>query len=225
MSLARALGLVGAALGLGSAALGGLACAQAGIGPRPVVAEQPFHVPTGSLGRIAVVPFYPTPELGRGMPQGSTLGAADAADLVATFATDALRAQGFAVVPPSDLLGAFVSQGRPIPRLDQREAGALAAREFGATAVLLGKVYRYREREGQALGATRPASVGFEVTLFDAPGGRRLWTSRFDETQQPITANVFNAQRYPGGGRRWLTAAELARWGADGTAKALAAYK
>ena len=202
MSLARALALAGTALGV-------LACAQSGIGPRPVVAEQPFHVPTSSLGRIAVVPFYPTPELARGMPAGSPLGAADAADLIATFVTDALRAQGFSVVPPSD----------------QREAGALAAREFGASAVLLGKVYRYREREGQALGATRPASVGYEVTLYDTAGGRRLWTSRFDETQQPITANVFNAQRYPGGGRRWLTAAELARWGADGTAKALAAYK
>ena len=210
------------ALGLAVAAF---ACAQAGIGPRPVVTEQPFHVPTSSLGKIAIVPFYPTPELGRGLPQGSPLGAADAADLIATFVTDALREQGFAVVPPSDLLGAFVSQGRPIPRLDQREAGALAAREFGASAVLLGKVYRYREREGQALGALRPASVGYEITLFEAPEGRRLWTSRFDETQQPLTADIFNAQRYPGGGRRWLTAAELARWGADGAARALAAYK
>ena len=218
MTPARAL----AALGLAVAAL---ACAQAGIGPRPVVTEQPFHVPTSSLGKIAIVPFYPTPELGRGLPEGSPLGAADAADLVATFVTDALREQGFAVVPPSDLLGAFVSQGRPIPRLDQREAGALAAREFGASAVLLGKVYRYREREGQALGALRPASVGYELTLFEAPEGRRLWSSRFDETQQPLTADIFNAQRYPGGGRRWLTAAELARWGADGAARALAAYK
>ncbi len=202
-----------------------VACAQAGIGPRPVVAEQPFHVPTSSLGRIAVMPFYPVPELGRGLPPGSPSGAADAADLVAAFVTDALRAQGFAVVAPNDLLGAFVAQGRPLPRLDPSEAGALAAREFGASAVLLGKVYRYREREGEAYGALRPASVGYEMTLFEAPGGRRLWTSRFDETQQPITANVFNVQRYPGGGRRWLTAAELARWGADGAARALAAYR
>ena len=101
----------------------------------------------------------------------------------------------------------------------------MAARQFGASAVMLGKVYRYREREGEALGALRPASVGFDLSLHEAPGGRKLWTSRFDETQQPITANVFNVQRYPGGGRRWLTAAELARWGADGTARALAAYR
>jgi hypothetical protein len=208
-----------------AAAGAALACAQAGIGPRPVVAEQPYHVPTASLGRVAVMPFYPTPELGRGLPAGSPIGAADAADLVSTFVTDALRAQGFGVVSPTDLLSAFVAQGRPIPRLDPREAGVLAAREFGASAVLLGKLYRYREREGQAYGAQRPASVGYEMTLYEAPGGRRLWSSRFDETQQPLTEDLFNAQRYPGGGRRWLTAAELARWGADGAARALAAYR
>ena len=202
-----------------------LACAQAGIGPRPVVAEQQIHVTTASLGRIAVMPFYPTPELGRGIPAGSPVGAADAADLVSTFVTDALRAQGFAVVHPSDMLAAFVAQGRPLPRLDPREAAAVAAREFGASAVLLGKVYRYREREGEALGALRPASVGFELALHETPSGRKIWISRFDETQQPITADVFNVQRYPGGGRRWLTAAELARWGADGNARALAAYR
>jgi hypothetical protein len=202
-----------------------VACAQAGIGPRPVVAEQAFHVPTASLARIAVMPFYPTPELGRGLSPRSAIGAADAAELVSTFATEALRAQGFGVVAPSDMLAAFVAQGRPLPRLDPREAGVVAAREFGASAVLLGKVYRYREREGEALGALRPASVGFEVSLHEAPGGRRLWIARFDETQQPITADVFNVQRYPGGGRRWLTAAELARWGADGAARALAAYR
>ena len=126
---------------------------------------------------------------------------------------------------PNDVLAAFVSKGQPLPRLDPRAGAALVASEFAATAVLLGKVYRYREREGQAYGAQRPASVGYEVTLFEAPHGQRLWTSRFDETQQPLTADLFNAQRYPGGGRRWLTAAELARWGAGGAAQALAAYR
>jgi len=207
------------------AACAALACAQAGLGPRPVVEQQSYHVPTASLGKVAVMPFYPTPELGRGLAPGSPLSAADAADTVGAYVTEALRSRGFAVVAPSDMLSAFVAQGRPVPRLDPREAGVVAAREFGASAVILGKVYRYRDREGQAYGAQRPASVGYEVTLFDAQSGRRLWSSRFDETQQALGENVFNAQRYPGGGTRWLTAAELARWGADGTAQALAAYR
>jgi hypothetical protein len=202
-----------------------LACPQAGIGPRPVVSDQALHVPTEALRKIAVMPFYPVPELGQTLSPTAQLGAADTADLVAGFVAEALRAQGFQVVPPNDVLSAFVSTGRPLPRLDPRAGAPVVSSEFGATSVLLGKVYRYREREGQAYGAQRPASVGYEITLFEAPGGRRLWTSRFDETQQPLTADVFNAQRYPGGGRRWLTAAELARWGAGGAAKALAAYR
>ena len=222
MRLARGVARAAAPIALAAA---GLACQAAGIGPRPIVAQQVFSVPPESLKKIAVMPFYPVPELGHTLSPTSQLGAADTADLIAGFLAEALRGQGFAVVPPSDVLGAFVAKGQPVPRLDPRAAGALVASEFGATAVLLGKVYRYREREGQALGALRPASVGYEVTLFEAPGGRRMWTARFDETQQPLTADVFNAQRYPGGGRRWLTAAELARWGADGAAQALVAFR
>ena len=89
--------------------------------------------------------------------------------------------------------------------------------------MVLGEVYRWRERSGEALGTDRPASVGYQMSLHQAPGGRRLWNSRFDETQQPLSADVRNLGRYPGGGSRWLTAAELARWGAAAAAESLVA--
>ena len=218
MRLAQAAPLLALAAAL-------VACAQAGIGPRPIVKEQVFQLAPESLHKIAVMPFYPEDALASSLSPTGQLGAADTADLVAGFVSDALRAKGFDVIPPSDVLAAFLAHGKPLPRLDQLAAAALVASEFGATAVMLGKVYRYREREGQALGSLRPASVGFEITLFQAPGARRIWQARFDETQQPLTADVFNAQRYPGGGRRWLTAAELARWGADAAAQALAGQR
>ena len=107
------------------------------------------------------------------------------------------------------------------PRLDARSAAPLAAERFAATSVLVGEVWRYRERSGEALGSSRPASVAFEVTLFGAPDGRRIWQARFDETQQSITAAPLRARRYPGGGTRWLTAAELARWGAKQVAESM----
>ena len=219
---AAALGLA-LAFAAGAAAL--VACQQAGIGPRPIVAEQAFSVQPEALRKLAVVPFYPAPELTRSLAPTSQLAASDVADLVAGFLSDALSSQGFDVVPPNDVAALFAGRTLPLPRLDPRAAGPLISSEFGATAVLLGKVYRYREREGQALGTLKPASVGYELTLWDGKGTRRLWTARFDETQQPLTADVFNARRYPGGGRRWLTAAELARWGADGAAQALAAFR
>src|SRR4030095_2110909 len=86
-------------------------------------------------------------------------------------------------------------------------------REFGATSALFGTVYRYRERRGGDLGATRPASVGIELALHGAPGARLLWTARFDHTQAALSENALVAPRYPGAGSRWLTTEELARRG------------
>jgi hypothetical protein len=214
--------LRGAALALAAVLASGCAVWQSTkreFGPRPIVQQTVFASPAESLGRVGVMPFYPDPGLRHRMAEGG-VSAADAAELVSSFVAEALTSAGMAVIPPNDLLLAFT--GRPVPRLDQRAAADMAASKFGATSVLLGRVHRYRERGGEAFGTSSPASVAFEVTLFSAPTGRRLWTARFDETQQALGANVLNAPRYPGGGTRWLSAAELARWGAGAAARALA---
>jgi hypothetical protein len=112
-------------------------------------------------------------------------------------------------------------KGKPVPHGDRLAFAQTAALEFGATSILVGTVYRYRERRGGELGATRPASVGIELALYEAPGGRTLWTGRFDHTQQAMSENALDARRYPGAGTRWLSAAELARWGLDEVAKKL----
>ena len=64
----------------------------------------------------------------------------------------------------------------------------------------------------------RPVTRQGITRLCSAPGARRLWSGQFDETQQPLSENVLSASRYPGGGSRWLTAEELATWGARETA-------
>ncbi len=200
-----------------------LSCAQVRQelpGPDPVVVQRNFAQGRGSLDRLAVMPFYPAATLAR-RPEGEGPSPAEAAALVTRFVNEAIAARGVRVIPASDLETAFGGDGMVVPRLNAREAAEQASRSFGATGVLLGQVIRYRERSGQALGSGQPASVGFEVTLHEAPSGFKLWTSRFLETQRPLSDNLFNARRYPGGGTRWLTAAELARWGADATAAAL----
>jgi hypothetical protein len=174
------------------------------------------------LRKVVVVPFTPRPELSRAAP-GDGVSAETAVKLVGRFVTEAVAARGIDVVPASDLAVALSGEAPPMPVLGASEAAEFAAREFGATAVLLGEVWRYRERAGEALGASRAASVAFEVTLFAAPSGQKLWSARFDETQRALSENVLNARRYPGGGTRWLTAAELARWGAQAAAGAMPA--
>jgi len=190
--------------------------------PAPVVRQQRFSATPEATQLVAIVPFYPRPTLTRSSGEGG-VSPDEAASLVTRFVTEALAGQGFAVVPAVDVEVAFTGSGVPVPRLDPRASATLAAREFGATGVLLGEVLRYRERGGAAYGTSRPASVSFLVTLYQAPTGERLWRGQFDETQQALGANVLNAPRYPGGGTRWLTAGELARWGAGEIATTLRA--
>jgi hypothetical protein len=212
--------------------LGALACALTAcesrsplrIRPGPVVPAQSFGPAAEALRKVAVVPFYPlAPSTA---PGSSTAGTSwEDAALVAGFLSEALAGQGIPVVSPNDVEIAFTGHGQPVPRLDPQATAARCAGDFGATGVVLGRVLRFREREGSAAGTTRPASVAFELTLYQAPTARKLWVGRFDETQQAITEAILRTRQYPGGGTRWLTAAELARWGAGEAAKAMVAAR
>ena len=146
----------------------------------------------------------------------------EAAALATRMASEAFAAAGFDVIPASDVAQLFEAAGKMVPRDDRAALVAAVAREFGATAALSGTVYRYRERSGGELGTTRPASVGLELALHTAPGARLLWSARFDHTQQALSQNALVAPRYPGAGSRWLTAAELTRWGLDSAAEEVA---
>lgn len=202
-----------------------LACSKGGalegLTPQPVVQQQTFSAVEGSLKRVAVISFSVRGDLARSAEEETT--PQEVADLVTTFFAEALVGKGVRIVPPSDVAQAFEALGRALPRRDPRLAAEVVREEFGATSVVLGDVYRWRERVGEAFGADRPASVGFEVSLFEVAAGRRIWRGRFDHTQRTISGNVLAAARYPGGGSRWLTVAELARWGARNSATDLVA--
>jgi hypothetical protein len=174
-----------------------------------------------SIDLVAVAPFRATGGLAVQRDPRVGPAPAEATALVARQVSEALARRGVGVIPADDVARALAlaagSGERLIPLAVARQAHA----EFGADAVLLGDVWRYVERSGEAAGTLRPASVGFEVTLYSAPGGQKLWSGVFDETQRALGENVLNAGRYPGGGMRWLTAEELLRWGATETAAAI----
>ena len=54
---------------------------------------------------------------------------------------------------PKNVEIAFEGERLPVPRLDPLASAKLAERAFGASSVLLGRVMRYREREGSAAGS------------------------------------------------------------------------
>lgn len=159
------------------------------------------------IQRIAVVPFTLSERLS--LDRNATASA----DLLAHHTAEALSERGKQVVSPSDVARAMMAAGMDPAAPALGPLAELVAREFGADAMVTGRVHRWRDREGAAAAASKPASVGFELTLRAAPGGQKLWSAVFDETQKSAGENVLVTSQYPGRGTRWLTAEELGRWG------------
>jgi len=187
----------------GLAVAAGLACAGT-VSDRsyPALAER-----RAPILRIAVAPFGAKPEAAR-----------PASGMVARQLTEALVDRGIEVVGPEDVARAL---GGGEPTGGAPALAALVKSQFDADALVLGEITRWVEREGEAAGTQRPASVGVRVELYGAPGGERLWEGEFDRTQQAMTENVLLTPRYPGGGMRWLTAEEFAQFAASELAAAL----
>jgi len=171
-----------------------------------------------ALRKVAVVPFHPWPAAAQA---GQGLGGPppDAPPIVAGFLAAALEQRGVDVVGPEEFAAALGLEIEPMLRMDPAVLARFARERFGATAILVGRVFRYRDR---TLVGTRP-SVAFEVTAYRTPTGAPLTKIGFDETQSGISERPSNLFRLPGGGTRWLSPVELAQWGTEATADSLLA--
>ena len=86
---------------------------------------------------------------------------------------------------------------------------------FDVDGVVLGWVFRYEERIGNAISVERPASVSFVIHLVGVEEGSMLWSGRFQETQQPLSENVLKLGSFFRRGGVWLKAKSLASVGMD----------
>jgi hypothetical protein len=202
-------------------ALAALLIALAGcLSPDAVLEERTYAPPSAALTRVAVIPFYAhqTYEGSRllgGVPPEVASGR------VTRLVADAISERGIAVVPPEEVAAAIEDVPRSTAAIDAVVFAELAGREFGATGVLLGEVLRFRDLRGASPTARRPASVAYQVTLYEAPEAFKLWTARFDETQSAPPANLQSEPHEVEIGKRWLSAGEIARRGADAVAASL----
>ena len=185
----------------------------------PLIETELFVSSPMGIDRVAVMSFYPEPGLAR-TTSSSGLSSWEAATLVTGFVSEAIVARGVEVIPVSER-GSTLGRRRAPSGADAEAEAAAASRDLGAGALLVGEVARYRERVGGDRGAFSSASVAFDLTLYQAPSGVKLWRAQFDQTQSDFSSNPLRAAHYPGGGTRFLTAAELARWGAALIAKAM----
>jgi len=117
------------------------------------------------------------------------------------------------------------SEVREVEQSAPRTDGAARNRQLGelvyADAVIRGRIQRYRERVGDEWGAKSPASVAFVLDLIDVRRGDIVWSARFDETQKPLSENIFAIGELGQRGVRWLSASQLTHAGVKKAVSAL----
>ena len=86
---------------------------------------------------------------------------------------------------------------------------------FGVDGVLLGWVFRYEDRIGNAISVERPASVSFVLHLVGVKEGQILWSAPFQETQQALSENILKLTSFLRRRGTWLKAKGLANVGMD----------
>ena len=86
-------------------------------------------------------------------------------------------------------------------------------KKLGADAVLVGFIFRFRQRQGTGYAVDKPASVAFDLSIVRVMDGSVLWKNSFDETQQSLSQDLLNLNQYMKHGLRWYTAEELGKIG------------
>jgi hypothetical protein len=94
--------------------------------------------------------------------------------------------------------------------LSERDLLVETGRALKADWVLSGNIFRFRERVGGKYSVDLPASVAFDIHLIRVSDGRLLWNDHFDETQRPLSENLFQLGSFLQRKARWITANDMA---------------
>ncbi len=79
----------------------------------------------------------------------------------------------------------------PERNLTQKERARKFGSQLQAQGVLYGVITHFDQSTGSKFGAERPASVGFKLWLVDPVSGRDVWTAKYENSEQPISENLF----------------------------------
>jgi hypothetical protein len=111
---------------------------------------------------------------------------------------------GYAQGVMSDLLAGSKKE------FNEKDLAIETGRTLHADAVLIGFLYRFQNRIGNEYSVDLPASVAFDIHLIRVKDGRVLWSGHFDETQRPLSENLFRLGTFLQRKARWITAKEMA---------------
>lgn len=122
---------------------------------------------------------------------------------------------GLEVIPPGPAEGVYSGIVRRDLeyRLTPVEILQQIGEAFHADGVLVGAIYRWREREGTDFAAVSPASVAFDLHLIGTKSGAVLWRGKFDKRQMSLSENLFDLDVFMKGRGRWMTVEQFASFG------------
>lgn len=183
--------------------------------------------PTGdkSIEVIAILPFHgpPTAEPRTKMAscpicgavfQTDKLGRDEIALVEALFVTRLKEMGRYRIIPPEQTenlvsVREVYTTGNLSPIIKKINE------QTGADAVVVGHVFRYRERIGYPYAVEKPASVALEVHLIRVSDEQTIWKGLIDRTQSSLMENVLLFASFYKRGGRWLTVKEFTEEGIE----------
>lgn len=209
--------LIGTLLGLGLICLVAVACSTSS-GRSPVMAS--------GVSTLLVLPFQEIqlPAQGPRSVRCPLCGMVTMTGDVPPLARDTLSSKLFQLMQEQESYTVIIlpemtdandsgNLSDAAPGWPTREMLMTLGQQAGVEAVLIGHIYRMRERVGTAYGASRPASVAFDLHLIRVRDGHLIWAGQFDETQRALSEDLLRTDAFLRRGAIWLTAEALARDG------------
>ncbi len=187
---------------------------------KPVLAILPFFIERGEdPGRGAVCPFC------KGIyRKGDILPGSQ--NTLTRLLQEKMEVMGTFKVLPLEKVGKTLSQGeRRQFEIKPMRSSIQIGKTLNMDFIFVGYLFRFEERIGSSIGAEKPASVGFDVHLIRLRDEKIVWEGRFDETQKPLSENLFKIGSFVRRKASWLTAEELSSVGMDEMLKKLPGAK
>jgi hypothetical protein len=190
--------------------------------------EKGMPIPEGRVvfDRIAVVPFQqiaPEDALGGAVrcPLCGTIF--DAAGfpgnpektVEALFLKQLEKNRKFSIVADDHVAGIYRRVSTASLKAPLRQVLRDVGSELGAEGIVLGYVYRFRERKGVSYSVEQPASVAFDLHLLRVEDGALVWRGSFDKTQHSLMEDLLQITSFFRQRGRWATAEEMAEEGME----------
>lgn len=131
------------------------------------------------------------------------------------------KQKDFKLIPPAQAQGVLASLlSKTGKSLSERKLIVETGRALKADGVMVGYIYRFRERLGNRYSVDLPASVAFDLHLVRVADGSILWVGHFDETQRSLSEDLFQLGTFLKRKGTWITAKELALSGLENVLQA-----